>query len=181
VRYEIDRSDRIVWVCDDWDPFARQNGAPHLTAKEVLGQSIWDHVTGDENRYLYRQIHDAVRSGRSVSFPLRCDSPDLRRLLDVTLTPRTDLRVHFETAVRSVEPREHVALLDVQAPRSEKPLRICAWCKRVQLPARQWVEVEEAVVALRLFEQDRLPILTHGICPPCAEAVQKAISEDPAQ
>jgi hypothetical protein len=43
---------------------------------------------------------------------------------------------------------------------------MCGWCKRVDVSAR-WLEVEAAVEALRLFDEETLPRISHGICPEC--------------
>jgi hypothetical protein len=46
-------------------------------------------------------------------------------------------------------------------------LRICAWCRVVVAVNEQWIEIEKAVPYLRLFEQPRLPLLSHGMCEAC--------------
>ncbi len=51
---------------------------------------------------------------------------------------------------------------------------ICSMCKKIKVSPRQWAEIEEALVELRLFEVDEMPQLTHGICPSCyQEAIAK--------
>jgi hypothetical protein len=35
-----------------------------------------------------------------------------------------------------------------------------------------WVEVEEAVRELWLFERTQLPQITHGVCPDCQESFE---------
>jgi hypothetical protein len=49
---------------------------------------------------------------------------------------------------------------------------MCGWCKRVSV-RNTWVEVEDAVLELRLFEREVLPDLTHGICPGCLETTER--------
>jgi hypothetical protein len=44
---------------------------------------------------------------------------------------------------------------------------MCSWCRRVRLDAARWVEVEDAVAELRLFEDVRPPQISHGVCPIC--------------
>ena len=45
---------------------------------------------------------------------------------------------------------------------------MCGWCKRVAVPPDRWLEVEEAVAALALFDEPRPPQLTHGVCEECS-------------
>lgn len=56
---------------------------------------------------------------------------------------------------------------------SNELLQMCSWCKRVALP--DWVEAEEAVSRLKVFETELLPRITHAICPACLENLEKEI------
>lgn len=38
-----------------------------------------------------------------------------------------------------------------------------------------WLELEDAARELGLFERDRLPRATHGICEPCEDRVSRAL------
>jgi hypothetical protein len=41
--------------------------------------------------------------------------------------------------------------------------------------AGRWCEVEDAIAEMRLFERDRPPHVTHGICPRCNERVLREL------
>lgn len=43
---------------------------------------------------------------------------------------------------------------------------------------RRWLEVEEAVEALRLFAEPLPPQITHGICFECSEGIHQALDGD---
>jgi len=67
-----------------------------------------------------------------------------------------------------LEQAQAPAALIETVPRDDEPLvRVCAWCKRVELPADTWIAPEEAVSALSLFDSPAFPGLTHGMCPRC--------------
>jgi hypothetical protein len=71
------------------------------------------------------------------------------------------------------EPRQPVDLLDGGPPRtSERIVTLCGWCKAARRPEGGWDEVEQLVASARLFEKDRLPQISHGICPDCEAAVR---------
>jgi len=53
-------------------------------------------------------------------------------------------------------------------------LRIGSWCKRVYTDAA-WLEVEDAVERLGLFESEELPAISHGMCPSCETGLLKAV------
>jgi hypothetical protein len=74
--------------------------------------------------------------------------------------------VEFRTQVLSEEGREPQPLLERGRPHSEEFVRVCSWCKKVDVGGR-WAEVEEAVARLGLFDRPLLPQLTHGICEDC--------------
>jgi hypothetical protein len=164
----IDAADRFTEVNDRWVTFAAENASPHLTRDTVLGRPLWDFITGEETRQLYRGVLTNVRrTGRTVELPFRCDSPRVRRFLRMAISPLPDGSVRFEIRAEREEPREPVFLLDPAARRSDELVTICAWCKHVRLPHGEWVATENAVHRLRLFERELMPSLSHGMCPSC--------------
>lgn len=67
-----------------------------------------------------------------------------------------------------------------EAPRGSEPapepggmVRMCSWCKRVLLD--DWVEIDEAVRRLGLFELEQPPRVTHTICRECLGEIRKGI------
>jgi hypothetical protein len=176
VVYWLDARDRLVRVNDAWDAFARENDAPELTGDRVMDQSIWGFIADEATRHLYVQLLPRVRRGVTARFSLRCDSPTVRRSLQMVVSPADHGLVRFEAAVVASEPRPEQRLLRRDQPRGKGLLTVCGWCKRVSLPDG-WAEVEDAVARLAVFEIDRPPDITHGICPPCARQM-RAIHEE---
>jgi hypothetical protein len=165
VVYRIDAQDRIAFVNQEWDRFAAGNAAPDLQAPSILARSLWDFISDGTTRHLYRDILKRVRGGGRARFPFRCDGPDLRRFLEMDASPLEAGSVEFRVRTLSVEPRAFQPLLDGGAKRSGEMVRMCGWCKKVSVDG--WVEVEEAIALLKLFESAELPMLTHGICESC--------------
>lgn len=171
--YELDGEFRIRAVDAAWSAFALANGAPELVVPPgPIGRSIFGYLQDATTADLCRRLFERVRqSGRSVVFPFRCDSPGLRRFLEMTINSQEPAGLHLETRVVRLEARAPVALLERAARRSAQLLVMCSWCKAVEV-AGEWRELEDAVVALRLFEREALPMLTHGICAPCRERLE---------
>lgn len=170
IRYELDREDRIRSVDPPWAEFARENGAGHL-ADAVVGTSIWDWIAGAEVRHLYRQLFSRIReTGGSTRFPFRCDSPALRRFMELEISALAEEGLRCTTRLVRTEQRPPVPLLDPNAPRSGELLAMCAWCKRVRASRELWLEVEQATSELRLLETAP-PAITHTICPDCAARI----------
>jgi hypothetical protein len=171
IAYRLDGDDRIADVSAEWGAFARENGAPELAGRTVLGRPIWDFVAGVEARLLWSRLFARCRATReSRRLPYRCDGPDVRRYLVMALEAPGGSDILCVSHVMREEPRASVPLLDPAVPRTDEALLACSWCRKVYVGGR-WVEVEQAVERLRLFERAELPSLTHGVCPACAELV----------
>jgi hypothetical protein len=170
--YQIDSVDRIISVSSSWDAFAAANGGG-IRATDVVGHSLWDFVVHDTTRQVYRDLIARVRSGRSVAFSFRCDSPTRRRFMRMTMRPGVNGTVTFDSQVLRTEPREAPAVTISPDTRTGDLLRICGWCKRVAVGDDEWVDVEIAVDRLGLMA-DRSPVgVTHGMCPECFTRVME--------
>lgn len=167
--YRIDAGDLVVYVTPEWEAFANENKAPELTSEAVCGQPLSSFVVNMETRHLYRVMVDSVRRDRrTIVVPFRCDGPDVRRFMELTVSPRPDEHVQLEGRIVREEYREPVRLLDSSVSRTDEFVVLCSWCKRADVTG-DWVEVEEAVKLLELFNSLELPQITHGICPECLE------------
>ena len=173
--YSLDNRDRIVQVSDAWTRFALENEAPELTAQHVLQRSFWDFLDDPTTRQVYMRLIARVREGRPVRFSLRCDSPTVRRYLQMTVRPADSSRVDFESVVVRLEPRSIQRLWDRRTIRTGAHVRSCAWCKRIHVGS-EWLEVEDALEPLRIFEMEKLPAITHGICDDCLRALERAVT-----
>ena len=179
VVFSIDRHDHIVEVNNAWTTFALANDAPELVRGRVLRRSFWDFIADGTTRQLYGDLLLRVRRGMPVQFPFRCDSPTARRHLEMRLTPGPDDAVQFESVVLASELRVQQPLLDRYVRRGEDFVRMCAWCKRVELGG-EWADVEKALGQLRIFERHDVPSVTHGICPDCLDSMQRVSTSAPA-
>jgi hypothetical protein len=170
--YRIDRDDHVVYVGDNWQDFADENGATAACSPDfVLGRSLWHFISDAETEHLYKILVERVRLRRSsIRVPIRCDSPGLRRFMEVEIHPLKDNGVEFRSSALRVEPRERVDLLRGDISRSEDLLRICSFCKKIDMSKNHWVETERAVKELDLFGPKALPSLTHGVCPSCYDS-----------
>lgn len=165
--YAIDEQDHLIRVDDGYYRFAAENGWDEATTS--LGRSLWDYVAGHEvvklQRLLVRRIRNEVGD---VELPFRCDSPAVRREMEMRIVARPGGRVVlFSARLRSEQARDLPQwLLDPSVPRNDEVLEMCGWCDRFEVDG-EWVEVEEAARRLELFNRPELPALSHGICPTC--------------
>ena len=174
--YRIDGHDVISYVSPEWLEFALENGANQLVVPGVLGKPLWPFIDGLESRHLYHVMLKKVRTAKAViCFSYRCDAPQLRRYMEMVVRPWGVVRgVEFNSRVVREVPREPVPLLAPTAARSAQMITMCAWCKRIATP--QWLEVEEAIQRLQLFELDYMPQITHGLCRDCEKQIETSMS-----
>lgn len=168
--YRIDSEDVFVHLSEGWQTFAEENlGTESCYVDQVLGSRLWSHIRGRETRELYRILLAKVReTGRTISLPYRCDSPSLLRAYEMRIEPAADGIIDFRNRVLAIEQRDPVGLLENDTPRSDAELSVCSICRKIAVSCDEWLEVEEAVVRLRLFDAVRLPRLSNGLCAACA-------------
>jgi hypothetical protein len=178
-RYDVDAAGCITFVDDGWRAFAAANGAPQYADTATLyGVPLFSFMSDNTTQHVYAVLMDRVRRDRvSVRVPFRCDSPTLRRWLELEMTPREDGGITFVSRQLRAEPREAVLTpADAADPaRADTLIRMCSWCKKVDAGAAGWLEVEHAVAELGLFVAPRPDIITHGICPECVQLFERGL------
>lgn len=166
--YLLNAADQIVAVNDEWVDFALENGAPELSRKNVIARTIWEFIVDPDTCYIYRLVLDEVRTRqREVTVTYRCDSPTVRRYMQLTCRPRRDDAVEIRSRMVREEPVEHIDLWDRDVPRTEDFIRACAWCKSVMVAEGEWLPVEAAVSELGPLGRRAVPQISHSICPEC--------------
>lgn len=180
--YTIDAHDRLIRVNAAWHDFALANDSPGLASDRVLGRTLWDCITAAEVRLIYRELCQRARHrGTPLTLPFRCDAPDRRRLMRLTIRPlsRSDQRgfLEFRAELDEEQPRHPVDVLYGQRTDGGL-LRMCSWCKRVDLG--QWLELEEAVAGRGIMLSPSLPRITHGMCPDCERSLSAEL-DGPAE
>lgn len=173
--YEIDSDLRLVSVGEGWTEFAVANGAPDLVPPAPLGASVITRGTDPTTRFIYRELfRRTAASGKPLTFDIRCDSPELRRFLALTLTPH-DAGFTITTRLQRTEPNPGGGLWvrhgDAAAGRL---VRACGWCKRIEADGH-WLELEAALPRLGLFTWTELPLLTHGMCEDCFSRMSEVL------
>ncbi|MFZ0133251.1 MAG: hypothetical protein WAK95_11960 [Desulfobacterales bacterium] len=170
--YLIDKNDKIISVSNNWSTFAQQNmGATERSPNNVIGSSLWSFIQDEETTHLYEIIIQKIRKNlRPVNIPFRCDSPEERRFLNLSIVPMKNDFITFLSQIVETESRDPVQLLRYNINSSDTFIRICSMCKKIALSETEWREIEDAIKILNLFEKDPLPQLTHGICEPCYTA-----------
>lgn len=175
ISYVIDAEDRLVSVSDGWTSFARMNHGEALSPEKVIGHSLWEFIADEPTRELYADVLARVRAGTETDLILRCDGPELRRLIEIMVAQQMDGMVRFRTVLLASKPRPLQRLFDRATPRSTRHIMVCSWCEKVNVDIEKWFEVEAAMDYLHLNEEVELPVLDPVVCPECYSKVSEII------
>jgi hypothetical protein len=171
--YIIDAADRVIHLDEDWVKCAGEIGREDLAPGRILGRSIWSFLQGIETVHLYRLLVRRARRGVHIEFRLvvKADGETQLRRMKMQAIGGGESIVFESSPIEAAE-LESTPLLssgDTEAPGAL--LIVCSWCDRLKLPDETWVEVEQAVSRLGLFERETLPKLTHGVCEDCFKSL----------
>jgi hypothetical protein len=173
--YSIDADDAIASVSDPWLQFARVNGASELTRDYVVGQTLWRFIAGLETRRLYEELFSRVRTlHKSIEIPFRCDSPNRFRFMRLVLDSASGDSIRCEGILIRAQERPFFSILDRAFPRSRGTLPICSLCKRILVSEERWLDVQDAIRDLDLFESASLPELDYVVCDACRSLSRQA-------
>lgn len=166
--YRLDQADRITEVGGAWDRMALENGGDALCGHSVLGRNLYDFISGDVSKMFVRTLIDGVRvlhRPRTVAY--RCDSPGLRRYMEMSINCDDGGGVVLEHRQLRTEAtgRRFDFLVGLQ-PVRQMVVR-CSHCNSVKFGG-VWGEPE----ALLPAEPSQVPVI-YGVCPSCLAKVQR--------
>ncbi|MBN1956839.1 MAG: hypothetical protein JXQ81_12605 [Desulfuromonadales bacterium] len=168
VSYRIDRDNLIVDVSEEWDRFAIANGGS-CTSHSIIGHSLFDFISGDPTRMFVRVLLDYCRHMRQpVSRPYRCDSPDLKRFMEMKITCLGDdlLLTHRLLRTEPISPPVNFPLGDEVVGQG---LNRCSICNRI-FTFGHWLDVDLA--RRRGLVEPSVDRVEYVVCPVC-QASQK--------
>ena len=173
-RYRTDPEGRLIFVDDGWCRFAEANDATEFAVPESLyGRMLLSFISEPTTRHVYAVLMQRVVNHHTTAVvPFRCDAPRERRWLELTMTPHEG-GVAFATHALRLEPRPEPFPLHGTAREGDPMLRMCSWCKDVELAHGEWGPVEDAVTRFGLFRDVHVPMITHGICPSCVALFER--------
>lgn len=168
----LDRRNRIVGVGGAWDRFALDNDGGAAVAARVLGTDLLVHVSGEPTRALLDGVLWHVRRAeRPIVVPFRCDSPELERHMEMTVTPEPGEGLLFAYRLLRTVPLPFPLPLRFSAsgvPRGRMLFR-CSNCNRL-LRDGVWREPST------LGDMPAVPIaVSYGICGPCRATVERLL------
>lgn len=89
--YTLDARNRILDAGGGWDTFAEDNEAAPAKRSSIVGHELWKFVDGvDTQSFLNAVFFVCRREMAEFSTKYRCDSPTVRRLFEMHVSPGAD-------------------------------------------------------------------------------------------
>ena len=167
VIYELDANNNIVAVNQMWQSFALANDAPELSHDNVIGKPLLQYISGNITKRFWETFLEKVRlSDEVIHLNYRCDSPDLRRFMQIKAYRDGCDGLHFESTLLRTEPRSSSIYFKRSQQRSADTKVRCSFCNHI-LYKNHWVEAESLVSAKHSVTLE----VIYGICPKCQESL----------
>jgi len=174
--YEIDKYNVIRKIAGSWEAFCEENDTLDLGEEKVVGRCLWDFVIGKDVRWLYEKVLQQVReTGGVVKFPFRCDSPDTVRLMHMEIAPQGEQSVRFVTTPLEIRKRPRHIYYNYVAHGHRCHIFSCSICNRVKTDSA-WLQLDEALHARRLLDNDKPLSLYGALCPECKAKMDMMMS-----
>lgn len=168
-RLWIDRRDHIVAVDDAWDEFALANDGEDMVGERIRGRILHQFISGGPTRmYLDLMIQRARYGYDPKPHAYRCDSPDLRRFMEMRIEREDEDRLRFEHRVLRVESMPRRMEFFTTEPGSEGAVCRCSICNRIKVDRKTWSDPFD----LGSLSVHRRPAY-YSICPSCRTTQQE--------
>ena len=177
ISYVVDRDMTICGIGGDWDRIAQENDGEGCVCAMVLGSNLKDHISDDTTRMW---VEAAIRIARTSRVPVRklyrCDTPDLRRTMEMVVTRVEDGRVEIVHRLLSTErPGPTVEITHIKRGTAQVPEigpRKCSICNKVRIDGT-WTDPFE-------LGRDVSFTVDTGICPDCVRTQMEGRPEEEA-
>ena len=169
--YVIDAADILVKVNLGWDNFAEANEGITIYSNHIVGKSLWSYITGKDTQKIYQELLALVRQKQKpITLPYRCDSPELRRFMSMTITPLENKAVQFSNHTLKTVPRppHHFKLSKLYE--GQAIILRCSLCNRLKVKSA-FLELEEALDKGELLNDNKPIIITYTVCQECSDHI----------
>lgn len=155
--YKLDEADCIEEIGGPWSE-------PNSSNK-VLGQSIYDFVIRHfTKRFLREFLMLARQTNLPRSRPYRCDTHNLKRLIEMRAVPMNDGHLIVEHRLLEVEPLPFNINFQMASKKSEARYLRCSHCNRLRKKSTTlWIEPESGCDS----GSEILLAVIHTICADC--------------
>lgn len=177
--YWLDDDNIICRVDDHWDrAMDSQNWSDRASASKIVGKPLFEFICDDVTRMYVATMIESVRVIPHTSFrPYRCDTPDMKRFMQMIITPEENGWIRVSHVLIRTEPLKKPVTFTTTTPitplrqlRNNQTINYvrCSICNRLQQYGNwdnSWHEADSFVV-LGHASVKPLKVL-HSVCPDC--------------
>jgi hypothetical protein len=164
IEYVLDIDNNIIAIQGSWDAFAYDNNATEISATQVIGKPLLRYVSGNVTRQFWTDVFLKARNAFSpVSLDYRCDSPSLRRFMNLSVTVDNEVegRLRLRSTCLRIEERDTPVIIERARERSRETSTRCSVCNKI-LCRDQWTEADD----LNSSNSKVLQVV-YGVCSNC--------------
>lgn len=165
VIYWLNSSYEIIGVNAEWDRFALCNGGDSILGHLVIGKPLFSFIIGDSTRMVVDNLLQRAQiPHQEVCRSYRCDSPDLRRYMEMRIIPEPSKTLRLEHKLirqESVTPPIYYQY----NPTSHRPYRRCSICNKVMY-RQVWSEGSDLIHSFPQPAAHSIDVVYH-VCPHC--------------
>lgn len=175
--YWLGPTERIVRVGPCWDRFALANDGAAATGEKIVDRPVWDFVQDAATRMWLESLIALVRL-RSVSIqrPYRCDSPDMKRFMQMNIVPEDEGILRVEHSLVRCEPKSRSVWID-SFSKANSDVRVrCSICGRVRLD-KEWIEPDRLSSSTSRGGIAKLAVI-YGVCDDCKTLAMSLAVQD---
>jgi len=168
--YWVDKKNTIQKVNDSWDQAMDAESWSHRAASfNIIGQNILDFIVDDITRMYVASMLDAVRvCAKPLVRPYRCDSPECKRYMQMTVTPDADglVRVSHEL-IKTEQLKQKAYFFNDQTNKNFSAHHVrCSLCNKLKkIGSSNWEDVDKLSDRGQMMQKGN-PVL-YGVCPKC--------------
>jgi hypothetical protein len=165
-------------VDEDWDrAMNSESWTDRAASHSIVGKPLFDFICDDVTRMYIATMVESVRVlPRTLFRPYRCDTPDFKRFMMMTITPEDDGLVRVSHELLRTEPMAKKVLFKTVSPSDQRTsaafqskmatLSIhiirCSLCNRIcKLGQNDWQEADSVAVTSETIR------VVYGLCPSC--------------
>ena len=172
--YILDPEDYILEVSRGWDDFALENKGEEVVSSYVIGRKLHEFIQGDSTcMWIYSLIEKARSVQREIIQFYRCDSPDEKRFMKMTITPEVDGTVAVTSQLlRTERMKQRIGFVYNSMASNRK----CSICNKISYQ-ESWLEPDDARVLGLLSDEKPMGVM-YSVCPDCMQKNTKIQSQD---
>ena len=171
--YILDAEDSITEVSRGWDDFALENRGEDVVGSYVIGRKLQEFIQGDStSMWIYSLIETARVKQKEIIRFYRCDSPDEKRYMKMTITPEANGTVAVTSQLlRTEKMKQRIGFVYSSAASNRK----CSICNKISYQDN-WLEPDDARVLGLLRDDDPVPVI-YSVCNDCMQKNTKIQSQ----